>query len=314
MSRWTGKKVGVLLGGVSRERDVSLRTGRAIADALRRRQYAVAEIDAGFDLHDRLRAEAVDVAVIALHGPFGEDGSVQGLLEYLRIPYTGAGVVGSAVAIDKVVCKCVATALDIPAPHHELFFATRESIDQCLQRIHFELPVIVKPAREGSTIGMTIVRTADELPQALQLAAGFDTKILIEEFVAGTEVTVSLLAGRALPIIEIVPKHGFYDYTAKYTKGMTEYILPARIAPEMAGMLSEWSLRLWQVLDLRGVARADYIVRRDGTAAFLELNTIPGMTETSLVPKAAAHAGIGFDEVCEQLLNNAGLYGQGAAG
>lgn len=307
--RWSGKKIGVLYGGVSRERDVSLRTGKAIAKALLSKGLHVDEIDVTLQLADQLKSHNIDVAFIALHGAYGEDGTIQGLLEYMRIPYTGTGVLGSAVAMNKIVCKHVAEALNIPVAHHRLFNANVDSIEDCVNNLSLELPVVVKPVSEGSTIGMTIVRDLNELPSALQLAATSDSKVMIEEYVGGTEVTVSVLCGRTLPIIEIVPKSGFYNYEAKYTKGMTEYILPARINETIAALLNDWTLRLCRELDVRGTARADYIVRRDGTAILLELNTIPGMTETSLVPQAAAKEGISFEDVCLRMLNDAKLHG-----
>lgn len=307
MKRWQGKRVGVLMGGISKEREISLRTGRAMSAALQRRGYDVVEIDVTADLVEQLRATPVDVAVIALHGKYGEDGTVQGLLEFLRIPYSGTGVCGSAVAMDKILCKRIARDLEIPVAMDLVFHANADSVEQLLSRLSFELPVVVKPVREGSTIGLAIVHSLDALPSALQLAAGSDEKILIEEFIAGKEVTVGMLCGQVLPTIEIVPKHGLYDYTAKYTKGMTEYILPARIPAETTALLGDWTARLWRELECRGWARADYIVRDDGSAVLLELNTIPGMTETSLVPKAAAHLGVAFEEVCERIVNDAGL-------
>ncbi|MBI4238863.1 MAG: D-alanine--D-alanine ligase [Deltaproteobacteria bacterium] len=305
--RWQGKRVGVLMGGVSKEREISLRTGRAMSAALQRRGYHVVEIDVTLNLVEQLRATPIDVAVIALHGKYGEDGTIQGLLEFQRIPYAGTGVCGSAVAMDKILCKRIARDLEIPVAMDLVFHANADSVEQLLTRLSFELPVVVKPVREGSTIGLAIVRALDALPSALQLAAGSDEKILIEEYIAGKEVTVGILCGQVLPTIEIAPKHGFYDYTAKYTKGMTDYILPARIPAETTALLGDWTARLWRELECRGWARADYIVRDDGSAVLLELNTIPGMTETSLVPKAAAYLGIAFDEVCERILNDAGL-------
>ncbi|MBI2345853.1 MAG: D-alanine--D-alanine ligase [Deltaproteobacteria bacterium] len=273
--------------------------------SLRDAGYEVMEIDIGSDPVGELLKTPIDVAFVALHGRFGEDGTIQGLLESLRIPYTGSGVLASAVAMDKSVCKQLAHELEIPVANGQLYYATTEPIGHFVERLALGCPLVVKPVREGSTVGMTIVRKEEELPGALQLAASSDPKIVVEEFVAGTEVTVGMVAGRLLPTIEIVPKGGFYDYTAKYTKGMTEYICPARIAPATDQLLGEWTSRLWQTLECRGFARADYIVRPDGSAVFLELNTIPGMTATSLIPKAAAQAGIGFGSLCELILEDA---------
>lgn len=307
MSKWRGKKVGVLMGGVSREREISFRTGNAVSSALKRLGYNVADIDVQPDIAKHLSSNPVDVVFVALHGKFGEDGTIQGLLECLRIPYTGAGVLASSVAMDKVVCKQVARDLGIPVATDQVFSATTEQIEHFTERLAIDFPLIVKPSREGSTVGMTIVKRAAELAAALQLAASSDTKIIVEEYIVGKEVTVGVVTGRVLPIIEIAPKSGFYDYTAKYTKGMTEYILPARIPDATIQLLNEWTQRLWQTLECRGFARADYMVRTDGSAVLLELNTIPGLTETSLIPKAAVHAGITFDALCEMILDDAGL-------
>ncbi|MBI2344015.1 MAG: D-alanine--D-alanine ligase [Deltaproteobacteria bacterium] len=303
-NQWRGKRIGILMGGISKERDVSLRTGKAMASAFERLGYTVVPVDVRDDLVTRLRATPIDVAVIALHGTYGEDGCIQGLLEWLRIPYTGASVMGSAVAMDKVVCKHVAHDIGIPVADGHLFHAAVESVEECARRMTLALPVIVKPVREGSTIGVTIVQTPEALPDALRLAATSDEKVLIETFVTGQEVTVGWLGGTVLTPLEIAPKDGFYNFAAKYTKGMTEYILPARIPAATAAQLGAWTTRLCAVLDCRGMARADYMVRPDGRAVFLELNTIPGMTELSLVPQAAAYAGIAFDEVCDRVLQD----------
>lgn len=309
MGKWKGKQVGVLMGGWSREREVSLRSGKAVVEALRRTGHTVAAIDVQTDIASRLLQQPPDVLFIALHGKFGEDGVLQGLLESLRIPYTGSGVLASAVAMDKVVCKQVARTLEIPTPDEQIFSATTEQVSHFLERLAMNFPCIVKPAREGSTVGMTIVPRAEALGAALQLAAGSDTKILVEEYVTGKEITVGVVTGQVLPAVEIVPKSGFYDYVAKYTKGMTEYLCPARIDETTAQLTAEWTLRLWHALECRGFARADFIVRPDGSAVFLELNTIPGMTETSLIPKAAAAGGLSFEALCERILDDASLKG-----
>ena len=247
------------------------------------------------------------MALVALHGKFGEDGCVQGLLEMLRIPYTGGGVLASSVGMDKVVCSRVARELGIPCPEEACFDAAHEELTKVAAEMELPLPVIVKPSREGSTINMTIVKERGELLPALRKATESDTKIVIERYVAGKEITVGLLNGRALPCLEIAPKSGFYDFASKYTKGATEYIVPARIDGAVAERLQHWSRLIARELECEGTARCDYIVTPENKEYFLEINTIPGMTELSLVPKAAAHVGIGFDDVCEQLLDGARL-------
>ena len=305
--KWKNKRVAVLLGGTSKEREISLRTGSAITQALKRRGYEVMEIDvaSGRELVASIDRDRPNVVVVALHGKLGEDGCVQGLLEMMRLPYTGGGVLASAVAMDKVVCNQLARSLGIPCPEAHLFDANVDDVESL--GIPIPLPVIVKPSREGSTINMTIVQKADDLAPALHQAAESDNKILVEQYIKGREVTVGILNGMALPTLEIAPKSGFYDYTSKYTKGKTEYIVPARIDDSCARRLQGWSEKIYRAIECEGTARADFVVTPDESAFFLEINTIPGMTELSLVPKAAAHMGLSFDEVCERLLEGARL-------
>ncbi len=307
--KWKGKRVAVLMGGISKEREISLRTGGAISAGLARLGYEVVSIDVkgGAELAGRLASEKADVAVVALHGKFGEDGCVQGLLEMIRIPYTGAGVLASSVGMDKVVCKRVARGIGIPCLPEVAFDSDRDDADAFAAKFAMEMPVIVKPSREGSTINMTIVKKRGDLAQALKTASGSDNRILVEKYIKGRELTVGLINGEALPVLEIAPKSGFYDYASKYTKGMTEYIVPARISDALAQRLKDYSRRIYAEIDCEGTARVDFIAPSDDEAYFLEINTIPGMTELSLVPKAAAHVGMGFDEVCERLLDGARL-------
>ncbi|HSA60533.1 MAG TPA: D-alanine--D-alanine ligase [bacterium] len=303
------KKIGVLLGGLSKERDVSLRSGRAVAAALRAKGYDVAEIDAGRDLPEKLKAAGVQVAFIALHGRYGEDGTVQGLLEIMGIPYTGSGPLASAIGMDKELTKKVLVSEmgdEIMTPVWKI--ATRSDAGAVAARF-LPLPVVVKPNREGSTIGISIVRDEKEFAPAVAQALALDETVLVEEFITGTEVTVSMVNGRALPVVEIVPKSGFYDYASKYTKGATDYIVPARIPDSLRDRLQKTSERIWKVLKLAGFARMDFILEGEHEVHpyFLEVNTVPGMTETSLVPKAAAAAGISFEDLCEEILKGAGL-------
>ncbi len=307
--KWKGKKIAVLMGGVSKEREISLRTGNAISEGLRRRGYDVVAIDVqgGDALVAALQDARPDAAVIALHGKFGEDGCVQGFLEMMRIPYTGGGVLASSVGMDKIVCKRLAEELGIPCPRDAVFDASKNSADGFVRELQMKMPVIVKPSREGSTINMTIVKEPSELAPALKTAAQSDNKILVEQYLPGREITVGIINGQTLPPLEIAPKSGFYDYKSKYTKGATEYIVPARIGAGMAEKLQRWTHKIYSAIDCDGTSRADFIVPSDDEAYFLEINTIPGMTELSLVPKAAAHIGITFDEICERLLDGAKL-------
>lgn len=304
MSDLKTKKIAVLMGGLSREREVSLRSGKAIASALRSRGYQVIEVDVDRHVAEKLLKEKIEVAFLALHGRYGEDGSIQGLLEVLGIPYTGAGPMGSSVGLDKELTKYVASSGGVRTPPWRMI--EKDKIDSW-DTSPLPLPVIIKPNREGSTIGMSIVRQADEWKPALKKAADCDAMILIEQFISGTEVTVGIIEGQALPVLEVVPKGGFYDFTSKYTKGMTEYIIPARISEGVREEVTKATERVFSLLKLSGFARADYMIDRQGQSYFLEINTIPGMTETSLVPKAAAAAGISFEELCERVLKKASL-------
>lgn len=291
--------IAVLRGGRSAEREISLRTGAAILKALGEAGYRVVDLDVGRDLAEKLIALRPGLAFLALHGRGGEDGTVQGLLEYLGIPYTGSGVLASALALDKVRSKQVFAAAGIPTPRWTV--ARRGEPAPAPPGY----PVVVKPAFEGSSLGMSIVRAPAELPAALELAARYDAEILFEEYVAGREVTVSILGNRELrllPIVEIVPRNEFFDHEAKYTKGKTEYIVPARLSAAVAAAANEAARATYRALGCRGLGRVDIIIEPSGQPRVLELNTLPGMTETSLLPKAAAAAGLSFPALLTELL------------
>jgi len=298
------QKIGVLLGGQSAEREISLRTGTAALQALEAEGYDVVGIDPDRNLAAKLRQEAIDVAFIALHGRHGEDGTVQGQLEMMQIPYTGSGVLASALAFDKLVTKQLLLYHEMPTPGF-LVFEAGDDRQALLERCrHF--PLVVKPAREGSTIGITIAHDAPELLSGLDEALQHDRKVLVEDYIQGSEVTVSVLNGEPLPIIQIVPKSGFYDYQAKYTSGQTEYILPAPLDHVLYNRLQDVSAAACRLLGCRGAARVDFMVYEKEFYC-LEVNTIPGMTTTSLLPKAAAHAGITFNELTQRILEDADL-------
>ncbi len=307
MSKFKNKKVGVLLGGMSSEREVSLRSGKAIAEGLRKKAYEVIEIDVDSNLPEKLKKEGVEVAFIALHGKYGEDGAIQGLLEIMKIPYTGSGILASSVAMDKILTKKILQERGFLTPLFAFFDSTKDSPDEFAKHFVLSYPVIVKPSREGSTIGITRVEQASELKAALLEAARYDARVLVEEFVSGQEVTAGVVNGQALPLIEVVPKSGFYDFQSKYTQGATEYILPARLSEKLTREIQESTLEIYQELGCEGCARADFIVDDLGRFFFLEINTIPGMTETSLIPKAAAKAGFNFENLVEKLLDSSRL-------
>jgi D-alanine-D-alanine ligase len=292
------RKIGVMMGGFSSEREISLRSGNAILQSLIRRGYTAVAIDVDKAVVDRLRADSIEVVFLALHGRWGEDGTIQGLLEILGVPYTGSGVLGSALAMDKAVMKLVLQSLDVPTPEYVICRTPEEA---CLP-----LPFVVKPAREGSTIGISIVREEREKKEALTGAFRFDRKLVVERYIKSREITVGIVNGVTLPIVEVKPANGFYDFTAKYTRGMTEYLVPAALDKRIEGRAVDQALRIWNYSDLAGCVRIDMLL--DGKVpSVIDVNTSPGMTESSLVPKAWAHLNRSFDELVEEILLKADL-------
>ncbi len=306
MPKWTGKKVAVLYGGKSTEREVSLRTGKACADALVSKGYDVALVDVDDDLAARLRERRVDVAFNALHGRWGEDGCVQGLLEVLRVPYTGSGVLASAMGMDKVVAKAMFKALGLSLIEYRVFPQERAA-SIAPAELPFGIPCVVKPSGEGSSVGVHLVKDPAKLSAACQDAATFKGDVIVERYVKGTEVNVAVLDDKALGAIEIVPANEFYDYAAKYTAGTTRYFYPARIPDAHRARVMEAAEVAHRGLGCAGVTRVDFIIAPDGTPYILEINTLPGMTATSLVPKIAAGLGIPFPDLCERILDGAAL-------
>jgi D-alanine-D-alanine ligase len=312
MSKWSAaqlreKRIGVLLGGLSVEREVSLRSGAAVAKALRDLGYAVVEIEAQKDLPARLIQEGIEVVFIALHGRYGEDGCVQGLLESMFIPYTGSGVLASSVAMEKVFAKQIFIAEGIPTPRHAVFRDAAAAKDG-FTSLPFPLPVVVKPSREGSSVGVHICRTRQQYDVAVDDAARFAGVLMVEEYVKGREVQGAVLDDEALGAIEIVPAREFYDYEAKYSAGSgTRYLFPAPLSPKQYARVNEICLAAHRALDCRGATRSDVIATDAGEVYLLELNTLPGMTATSLLPKIAAGRGIDFGALCERLLMGARL-------
>lgn len=298
------KRIGVLMGGLSAERDVSLRSGEAIARALSSLGYDVHAIDVGRDVAQRLASERIDVAFVTLHGRWGEDGCIQGLLESLFIPYTGSGVLASAAAMDKVFSKRLMQVEGIPVAD---FFIASPTAPPQASDVPFGLPCVVKPSREGSSVGVHVVRDASQLAPAVADAARYAGVVLVERFVKGREVNVAVLDGAPLGAIEIEPTREFYDYTAKYTPGLTRYHLPARIPADVHDRALDVAARAYAAHGCEGAARIDLIVPDDGEMIVLEANTLPGMTETSLLPKIAAARGIDFAALCERILLGASL-------
>ncbi|RME90352.1 MAG: D-alanine--D-alanine ligase [Verrucomicrobia bacterium] len=285
----------VMLGGRSAEREVSLRTGRAVAAALRRRGHRVFELDPVSE--DWTLPEGTEVVFLALHGTYGEDGQVQARLEALGVPYTGCGPEASRAAFDKAEAKRLFLEAGLATP----LSAVVESPDAPPpERLRW--PLVLKPTRQGSSVGLAFASGPSDWPRALGEAWRAGPPVLAEEFIRGREVTVGVLAGEALPVVEIVPRSGRYDYQSKYTTGATEYRCPADFPEETTRRIQAAGRRAFQAVGGRDYARVDLIVAADGQPWVLEVNTLPGMTETSLLPKAAAAAGIGFDELCERMI------------
>jgi D-alanine-D-alanine ligase len=309
-------RVAVLHGGRSLERGVSLKSGARVREALERLGHEVVAIDVGTDLVARLREAEPEVAFIALHGRDGEDGTVQALLEVLGIPYTGSGVAACMRASDKVLAKHAMRELSIPTPDFFAFdeaafreLGAAEALPLIEHRLAF--PIVVKPARQGSALGIKFARTAAEVPGALLAAFSYDRRVMLERHIAGRELAVSIVErGRrpqALPIVEAVPeREEFYDFEARYEIGRARFVCPAAVPEDVAERARSVALSLFVGLGCRGLARVDLLLERDAGALYaLELNPIPGLTETSLLPQAAEAAGIGFDQLVALILDSA---------
>jgi D-alanine-D-alanine ligase len=306
------KKIGVLCGGLSAEREVSLRTGESICAALCDRGYDAQRVFVDRDVDLVLRQIRIDVAFLALHGRYGEDGCVQGLLELLGIPYTGSDVLASALAMNKAKAKEIFRLRNVPTPPYHVVCS--DAVDT-LRDTHgaFGFPAVVKPCGEGSSVGVTIVHDEAELEAACEEAWRFDDHALIERYIEGKEVSVAILNDRALGAVEVAPKEGFYDYSAKYTAGKSEYHIPARLSAERYRGVLQHALNAHRALGCAGATRVDMIVSDRGNEYILEVNTIPGMTQTSLLPKIAHHAGLDFGDLIEEMLGGARLWAHGHA-
>jgi D-alanine-D-alanine ligase len=295
-------KVAVLLGGRSAERDISLKSGTMVLEALRRKgidAHAFDPRDAGLE---QLIAQKFDRVFIALHGRFGEDGTVQGALEYLGIPYTGSGVMASALAMDKWRTKLLWQASGVPTPPYELL--TRSS-DFAAAGARLGLPLMVKPAREGSSIGMSKVMSLEKLEPAFELAARYDEVVIAERFIEGTELTAAILGQDALPLIRLETPRVFYDYEAKYFANDTRYLCPCGLAPDHEARIQAAALDAFRRIGCDGWGRVDVMLDRGGAPYFLEVNTIPGMTDHSLVPMAARARGMAFEDLVVRILESA---------
>lgn len=296
----TQRRVGVLLGGWGEEREISVKTGEAIAKALESRGHAVTRIIAGPGLDQAVRNAQVDVAFLALHGRMGEDGKVQGLLEVLGLPYTGSGVLASALAMHKGFARRLFRQHNLATPTgYVVGLAELEQVED----LHLDLgfPCVVKPAQGGSSVGLTLVHTLDQLRPAVAKACRFGGEALVERYVKGREVTVAVLGGEVLGSCEISHPNGTFDFETKY-QGGARYHLPPRLSPTRVANVEAMALAAYRALGCRGAARIDFIVPDVGNEVLLEVNTLPGMTPASLLPKIAKQAGLSFEDLCEKLL------------
>jgi len=298
--------VALLSGGISSEREVSINSGNQVFEALDKEKYEIIRYDPQTDIA-RLVADAskIDVALIILHGLYGEDGTVQGLLDLLNIPYQGSGVLGSAIAMNKIISKQLFEKHALPIPEY-IIAKKGDTIDPAYCQKQIGLPMVVKPAEGGSSVGMSIVKTEDTLKSALKKAFEYDETVLVESYIKGIEITGGVVGNKdlqALPIIEIIPdeKHDFFDYEAKYTAGITREICPARIDDSLTVQAQTYAKKAHQALSCEGYSRTDMILK-DNDIYVLETNTIPGMTPTSLLPQAAHAAGLDFGQLLDRLI------------
>jgi D-alanine-D-alanine ligase len=307
----TTKKIAVVAGGSSAEREVSLKSGAAVFKELQSLGYNVVMLDAAENLHDQLITKGIGMVFIALHGGHGENGALQGMLEVMGIPYTGSGVLASAMAMDKEASKKIFVYHGIPVPpfcllHKEELPEDFNTITQgAVSAVKFPMPWVVKPVNEGSSIGVHIVKNADELRLAVTDALKYGDRIIIEKFIKGQEIQIGVLGNRALGGVEIRPSLEFYNYEAKYTAGLTKYILPPEVTEADYEKLKATAVLAHRALGCSGATRVDLILDPDGNDYILEVNTIPGMTETSLLPKIAKLSGLDFGDLIEEIIKSA---------
>ncbi|NWF99177.1 MAG: D-alanine--D-alanine ligase [Nitrospirae bacterium] len=293
------KKIGVLFGGVSAEREVSLRSGAAVFNALKAIGYNAVLIDAQKDLCSLLIKEGIEIAFPVLHGGWGENGAVQGMLEVMGIPYTGSGVLASALAMDKEASKQIFMNFKVQVPEFVVIKKPALKYD-----VPFGMPWVVKPATEGSSIGVTILKEKEKLGAALENAFSFGNRVIVEKYIEGKEVQIGILKNKILGGVEVRPSLEFYSYEAKYTSGLTQYILPPELEQSVYERAAEEALKAHLALGCRGATRVDLRIDNKGNPFVLEVNTIPGMTETSLLPKIAMQAGMNFQELVEEILKS----------
>ncbi len=312
-------RVALLMGGTSSEREVSLLSGEQVAAALRRSGHEVTPLDIDQQTWAHLAEGGFDCVFIALHGPLGEDGTVQGMCELLKLPYTGCGVLSSALCIDKAMANRVLEQAGLAVPAYQEHDVRDGIAGDLPERLvaGLGLPLVVKPTRQGSTVGLTIAQSEEEVADGLVLAGRFDDRVLVQRFVRGVEITVGVLATPeilVLPTLEIVSQNPVYDYDAKYTPGKSQHVIPARLPEAVRRAAAAAAELAFRTLRCEGMARVDLIVDDAGIPWVLEVNTVPGMTELSLLPDAARAAGISFEDLCERLVHHARLRVMGGAG
>lgn len=294
-------RIGVLMGGPSAEREVSLKSGKAVYETFRESGLEAVAIDVKTDnleeITGLIKSHNINCAFLALHGSFGEDGQIQGILESLEIPYTGSGIEASRLAMDKVASRLLFESGGLNVPKYVVVDKSNRKVKHNLG-----LPLVVKPAAQGSSIGLSIIDKEEDLDKAVALAFTFDKKVIIEEYIEGREMTVGILDEQPLPVIEIIPKRKFFDYEAKYQHCMTDYIVPAHLEENIAKDIQAAALSAHRLLGCFGCSRVDMILNKENLPVVLEVNTIPGLTETSLLPKAAKSTGIEFNELCLKLI------------
>lgn len=324
-------KVLLLLGGTSPEREVSKSTGRSVYQALLNLGYDVIVLDPAYGINqpfevedyfnendyseisnenyldaiNLISSEQINVAFLALHGKYGEDGTIQSLLELKGIKYTGSKVLSSALAMDKIMSKILFEEYEVPTPEYFQFAKGEHTTDEVNDLIEkmFGYPAVIKPNDQGSTVGLTICKSSDQLTEAIRNAFEYSDRILVEEYIPGRELTVAVIDNTALPVLEIRPKHGIYDYECKYTSGMSEYIVPADIPEEVSNSLQQIATQSLKSLRCEVYARVDFRLTPDNKIFVLEVNTLPGMTSTSLVPKMAKAVGISFEQLVEKIIS-----------
>lgn len=296
------KNIGILYGGVSAEKEISFKTCEAVNNACKELGYNTILLEIDGEMYNLIsKLKGIDFVFIALHGGKGENGVIQGLIDSLNIPYNGSGVLASSLGMDKSLTKQLAKSFGIETPFWKIF----KDVNNSKNYIPSKYPVVVKPSADGSTIGLSIVKEKKELATATELANKYDGHIMIEDYIEGRELTVTVIGQKIYPIVEIIPKHKIYDYECKYQKGMSEYICPAILSDELTEKIQNIALNIFNILQCSGYARADFILDKRNNPWFLEINTLPGMTATSLVPKSAMAAGISFNYLIQMIIDEA---------